>query len=513
MQMNRPLEAPRGALTAIRKRLLAVTCQSERTIMLGAILLMSAVSAATGYVLTQCFSVDVLSSLLFFPEDCWVDWGMNIGRHCFSDYAMVADAAMRPNPWAYPIPIPWGNYSLRIGYPAALIPHLLFGLPAKWLGVPRLGLIGYLLAMTIAVLSPAVWAARGSRGLERVVVFVALGAAAIPVWAVIDRGNSVGFVVPIALVFLVALCRQRWGLVAVMVILAALVKPPFAVLAVALLAARQWRWGGLAVVGAVISNFAAYLLWPRYLPETITQSFHNLFEASSWFPGLVDLRNVSFGRALLLFPDIVKFSQTGGKIPDGYLAGPRSLIGYVVLVLVVVAVLALGRRIPPVKVGIVLLATATLFPPEAFYYYLVFALPVAALVVRDPDGPPGAGIFDQLTTHGDRRRAVGVWVSLAAALSIAQVALPLQPVHVPISGQLGVKGVIGTTTVVPTTAFLAPFLWMVACAVIIVSYARRPAPSGGGGQEPAREGPPDGAASTSSSASELMTESSPQGLA
>ncbi len=47
-KMNRPLEVRRGPVTAIRKRLLAVTCQSERTIMLGTILLVSAVSAATG---------------------------------------------------------------------------------------------------------------------------------------------------------------------------------------------------------------------------------------------------------------------------------------------------------------------------------------------------------------------------------------------------------------------------------------------------------------------------------
>ena len=158
-----------------------------------------------------------------------------------------------------------------------MMPHLLFGVPAEWLGAPRLGLIGYLLALTIAVLSPALWAARGARGLERVVVFVALGAAAVPVWAVIDRGNSVGFVVPIALVFLVALCRRRWGLVTIMVVLAALVKPQFAVLAVALFTARQWRLGGLALAGVAASNVAAYLLWPRDFPETITQSVHNLF--------------------------------------------------------------------------------------------------------------------------------------------------------------------------------------------------------------------------------------------
>ena len=489
--MNRPLEVMRGAVNTIRERLLALTCQTERTVMLGTILLASAVSAVTGYVLTQCFSVDVLSSLLYVPEDCWLDWGMNIGRHCFGDYAMVVDPGIRPNPWEpYPLLLPPDYQPLRTQLPpAAMMPNLLFGLPAKWLGAPRLGLIGYLFALTIAVVSPAVWAARGATGLERVVVFVALGAAAIPAWAVIDRGNSVGFVAPIALVFLVALCRRRWGLVTIMVVLAALLKPPFAVLAVALLAARQWRWGGIAVVGMGLSSLAAYLLWPRDFPKTIPQSIHNLFHYGSWYPALVDLSNVSFGRALLLIPDAVKANQTVGGIPDGFLAGTRSLIGYAILVLVVVSVLALGRRIPPVMVGIVLLATAAFFPPQVHYYYLVFVLPVAALIVRYPDAPPGAGMFDSLVAHGGGRRAVGICVSLAAALSVAQVAIPVLLVDVPIFGQLGAKGVIGSRLIVSTTAPLTPILWLVACAVITVSYARRPALARGGDQGPARGNP------------------------
>ncbi|MCV7312346.1 hypothetical protein [Mycobacterium paraffinicum] len=148
-------------------------------------------------------------------------------------------------------------------------------------------------------------------------VSVALSAAAIPAWAVIDRGNSVGFVAPIGLVFLVALCRRRWGLVTIIVILAALLKPPFVVLIVALLAARQWRWSALAVVGTGLLSLAAYLLWPRVA-------------AGFWFPALVDPSDVSFGRGLLLAPDAVEAARTGGRIPDGFLAGTRSLVGYVI---------------------------------------------------------------------------------------------------------------------------------------------------------------------------------------
>jgi hypothetical protein len=294
-----------------------------------------------------------------------------------------------------------------------------------------------------------------------VVVFVACGAAAIPAWAAIDRGNSTGFLAAIGLVFLVALCRRRWGVVAIAVVLAALVKPQFVVLTVVLLAARQWRLGGIAVAGAVTSNVAAYLLWPQDFPETIIQSIRNTLSHGSVRMGTThEVWNVSFAKVLFALPDYIAARYAGGEVPGGFLAVPRSLIGYVVLAVVVVCVLVLGRRIPPVMVGVVLLATASLIPAFTYSYYLVFALPIAALVARDPDGAPGSGIFDRFGACGDRRRAVFVCVSVAAALSIAQVPIPVPPND-------------GGT--VPTTAELAPLLWLVACAVTIVSYARRPA--------------------------------------
>jgi hypothetical protein len=309
----------------------------------------------------------------------------------------------------------------------------------------------------------------------------------------------------IGLVFFVGLCRRRWVLVAVMVVLAALVKPQFAVLVVALFAARQWRWGVGALAGVALTNIAAYLLWPRDFPATIAQSLHNTFSISSSFSMLIDARNVAFSRALLLVPDSAKLSQTGGKMPEGFLAGPRSLLGYAVLLLAVICVLALGRRIPPVMVGIVLLATATLAPPLALFYHLVFVLPIAALIVRDPNGPPGTGILDRLGDGG--RRAMSVCLTLAVALTIVQIALPGTIGNVEIAGQPGTHQFVATTT------FLTPFLWLIACAAIIVSYARRPASSPGVEDGPAREGSTDTAVGSGSPMPELMAESSPRAQA
>lgn len=509
--VKRPVELLRGAQSTVKGQVAAVAGQSERTILLGAVLVLTAVSAVTGFVLAQYLSIDVLSSLVFVPDDCYIDWDTKWGRHCFSDYTMVVSFGLRPDPWdAYPVYLPSGLTYGYSNYPAAgMVPQVMFGLLGKWLGAPRLGLIGYQLALTIAVISPAVWAARGARGLEKIVVFLALGVVAIPAWMVIDRGNSAGFVVPVALVFLVALCRRRWGLVVVMVILAALVKPQFAVLGAVLFAARQWRWAGLAVGGVIASNLAAYALWPRDFPQTIMRSIQYTFgygnasggggsggggggggsgaATDATFKALTANLNVSFGKALLLIPDSIKSGESGGKLPDGFLAGPRSMLGYAVLLIVVIAVLVLGRRIPAVMAGILLLATASLSPALSQPYYLVFVLPIAAVLVRDPDGPPGTGIFDRFAADGDRRRALGVCLSLAVALSIAHIALPSPPIEVgDITGQFGTAGSL-TRSVVVTTVFLAPILWLVTCAAILISYGRRPGtslPSDRGSDDP-----------------------------
>jgi hypothetical protein len=467
--VTRHIDVPPEAVAAPRQQVFgSLRGQSERTLLLGTVLLASTVCAATGFVLAQYFSGNVLSSLLYVPQDCWFG-GARVGNHCFADYSAQVTSAMRPNPWAHvgPSSMPQNPYP-----PAAMAPYLLFGLLGKWLESAHLVLFIYLFAMTVAVLTPAVWAARGARGLERVLVFVACGAVAIPAWAAVDRGNSVGFLAPVALFFLVALRRQQWGLVTIMVVFAALLKPQFAVLVVALFAARQWRLGGIAIAGVAIPNLTAYLLWPQDFPETIAQSIHNA-HGYGYFYQQMSYPNISFAKVLLMLPDQFKALQSGGRVPDGFLAGPRALIGYVILVLVVAAILALGRRIPPVMVGIALLATASFFPAVTYRYYLVFVVAVAALVVRDPDGPPGSGIFDGL---GDRRRVVGCCVSLAAALSIAHVILPGPAIPVVVPVQAGVFDRFNVTTVFDTTALVTPLLWLIACGVIIVSYARRPAP-------------------------------------
>lgn len=464
--MTATVHRQHDAVSGVREKFLESIHQSERKLLLGTVMLLSTVSLASGIVLTQYWGGDVLSSLLYVPQDCWFEW-IGPGRHCFADYSSQVTSAMRPNPWAHVGP---ANFPQNPYPAAAMAPFLAFGLLGRWLESPQLAMFVYVVAMAVAVLTPAMWASRGARGLERLAIFVACGAAAIPAWAAVDRGNSAGFLAPIMLIFLVALLRQQWGRVALMVVLAALLKPQFAVLVVVLFAARKWRLSAASIAGMVMPNLVAYLLWPQDFPETIAQSIHNT-QGYGYFYQQTSYPNISFAKVLLQIPDQLKALQAGA-VPEGFLAGPRAMIGYGILALVVVAIVALGRRLPPVMAGTVLLATASFFPAVTYRYYLVFVLPIAALVVRNPDGPPGAGLFDRL---GDRRRAIGVCVSLASALSIAHVVLPGPPNPVVIPVRPGDLEHFNIVTLYDTTAALTPLWWVITCIVIIVSYARRPA--------------------------------------
>jgi len=97
--VSRPRELLMGAVAAIRERLSVLGGQSERTILLGTVLLASAVSIVTRFVVTQYLATDVTSALLDEPYDC-LPGDVQVGRHCFGDYALPKHDGMMANPWS-----------------------------------------------------------------------------------------------------------------------------------------------------------------------------------------------------------------------------------------------------------------------------------------------------------------------------------------------------------------------------------------------------------------------------
>ena len=76
---------------------------------------------------------------------------------------------------------------------------------------------------------------------------------------------------------------------------------------------------------------------------------------------------------------------------------------------------------------------------------------------------------------------MGLCVSLAAALTIAQIAPNGPPL---LSPNMGAGAIVDHILGVVTSVRMAPVLWLIACAAIIVSYARKPTLSSGSEQWP-----------------------------
>jgi len=107
-----------------------------------------------------------------------------------------------------------------------------------------------------------------------------------------------------------------------MVVLAALIKPQFVVLAVAFVCGPAMAVGRHGGPRAGVFNLAAYALWPQNFPGTIMDSFRNAGDYGGSFQRLVGDSNVSYAKGLFTIPDYIRAGGPGGKITDGFIGGP-----------------------------------------------------------------------------------------------------------------------------------------------------------------------------------------------
>src|SRR6516165_4884685 len=149
----------------------------------------------------------------------------------------------------------------------------------------------------------------------------------------VDRCNTTGFVVPVALGFLVALCRRRCGLggdhggpgsageTAVRCARCRVVRGPAM--------AVGWHRGHR---GRDLRPGRVFAVAAR-LSETIAQSIHYAHTYCN-FNAVISDQNVAFRKGALFIPDEI-IRRTLGYVPYGFCVGARSLFGYGVLVEVV----------------------------------------------------------------------------------------------------------------------------------------------------------------------------------
>jgi hypothetical protein len=357
--------------------------------------------------------------LSWMAEDRWCPSpGDGVGVHCFGDYFTVADQLRQGELWTDgPYPFGVSNY-----LPAGTIPFAPFTEVWNLTGSARLSLILYLLALAIAMAAPALWAARAHRGWALPIVLL-LCAMTTPFMGTLDRGNSIGFVVPAVLGTWVAVIRGNQGHAVIWMAVATTIKPQFALLALVFIAQRQWR--RLLQVGAL--SLAAQVVGTVLMsPQPLADLRAALGSAAAYSEGgavpAIGHGNFSVGKSLA---DLLRLA---GQAPaSDWVLGHAAGVTAVVLVVALAVSVFLGKHI---RVEYVLLGATTLacyVLPLNFYYYAVPLLVPLAMFLRDPISPvarPGRGAWDRLSPPPrggggagplmDRLTVATIWAALAA---------------------------------------------------------------------------------------------------
>lgn len=415
-------------------------------------------------VIAHYYENDVIASLSYLGMDsrCIDDDLKNgLGLHCFGDYSQVVDFAFRANPWSA------GEHDLGSIYPAAgMLPQLIFGGIGFLFGAPRIGLALYLIALAVALFVPAVWAGRGKAYSLQLVAIALFGVVSIPAIMTLDRGNNVGFVVPAFLAYLVALRRGNHTAVMIAIVAATLIKPQFVILVFVFMALRMWKRTFLTIGIVVATNLLAYLAWPRVFPGSILESIGNALA----FNGVTLLdtpypANMSFSRGVYAVDAFVR--STLGLPPNEWLNEHGGVVGIGIALAIIAAVVVLGKRLPIHLGAIFLLAAASMFQAATYGYYLVFALAVAAVIMRDPaatevDRYRWSGVLDPDGRNGWRGVSVGL-IAFATAVSLTRLLLP----H---SFTVEFVGLPTRSDLVATSGDLTPMLWLIAIVVSLLAW-------------------------------------------
>lgn len=358
-----------------------------------------------------------------------------------------------------------------------MLPQWFFGSVGALFDSKNVGLFAYLLVLVAALITPAIWSSKGKTISTRLITVGLFGVLSIPSLMALDRGNSIALAVPALLAFLVSLRRDRYSITVIAIVIATLIKPQFVLLAFALLALRKWRHFFVTIAGVVVANFLAYLMWPRDFPVTIWQTLvatlrYGGVPLTDQYPP-----NVSLAKGFYTI-EIWLRGMFGFSTQHSWADAHAGLLSIVLLLLVLGPLLAMGKRVPAHLSGILLVVCASLFVGTSWSYYLVFALCIAAVCLRDPlDARPSPhawrGVLDREQGSFARKFA-----SLAIVLATAST---LMNVILPIAAQ--VPGLpptdLSRTTLLHTTIDIVPVLWLVALAAILVAWAlpeRKPNP-------------------------------------
>jgi hypothetical protein len=314
---------------------------------------------------------DLYSSRIFLSSDSGCDpTTQGLGVHCWSDYYYLIAALESGNPY---------SQSETTLYPAAgLAPFMVFKLLTEVTGIAWLGVAAYLFTMS-ALISYSVWSATWSQTFERrVQIFSALVLLSPAVLATLDRGNSVGFLIP-ALVWLFSSIQNQKSPQTVMALaLLSLIKPHYGVVALAFILAGRVKVGSKALGMGLTLNLLPFLVfWPREFPNNLLIWADTLlgYQDYATVTGLWP-QNISFSQSIYFFFYITNVASGGQLQPTlDFIEARQGLWGPLILVLVLALIFAFRKKLSITQTSIIVVSAVSMTSAISYYYYIVVAIP------------------------------------------------------------------------------------------------------------------------------------------
>ena len=364
-------------------------------------------SVVIAWAAASYFGVDVPASLVWPGEDGFCDApSQGLGAHCFSDIALYLSAG----PSLVPEDPGLVQYVSNQA-PVNRLLLLIFQTLATLIGF-RATLVIYVTVSAAALLAPALWVVWRRSRHQSAVTLLLTAVATIPFLAVLDRGNTIVFAIPLILIFVVALWReQNWWAVGA-IAAASQIKPQLGLIVVAFFVLRRVRMGLIALVisGVIfVSSFAIFAL-PGSTSSPL-QEFKRFVLFSqvrgSYLPLDADYpANVSFQKVIFEIGNgLLGLSLSAATIQTGLLA---------LTAMVIVALIWRGREIPyPIWIAAILMASA-LVVAVTFIYYYALVLVVVAVLMRNED----------FAFHPKKSPVVSGVLSAAVVFSLTPLLIP-----------------------------------------------------------------------------------------
>ena len=374
------------------------------------------------------------ASLSFFVDDGWCVKGVeSFVSHCFSDYAVIDDGLAAGELWG---PAPTASVYPALGW-APTILALRFG---ELVGNPTAGRNLFLAVLACSLLTPAIWAARGSVSRRAPVTFLLIGLASAPFLIVVDRGNSVGLLVAPLLGLAISYATGNVRRMMIFIVICSLLKPQMILLVLLFLVYKKYRYLLATCAISAGITLAGFATFPSSFPQNIEGWLTALTKFSSY--QTIDLLypyNLGFGRTLLTISDFLQLRAILGESARADLAvwlqAHNSLLVIALLVTVASAIMLRKPGSNLIFPLVAVISIAVMAPGVAFSYYVALFLVPAAMVLRDPkDGlaklssrERWVGILDGPDSSGRRAGPFAKWalvVGLALLLAPLVVALP-----------------------------------------------------------------------------------------